>query len=152
MQNSRQFDPDYRRRYRALGQLPGTSRFTVEIFQAVAELPQKYEAQVTLDYFVGRSLLQVDGKGYRLHPLLFEYARRLLKEAGEWDPDHRWIQRYTGGLVEEWRRWRPSVPRPSGVSLREAGGWGRGLRPGCASSAPFGPPFKLRGGDATMRR
>jgi transcriptional regulator with XRE-family HTH domain len=138
----RQLNPDYRRCYRALGQLPGASRFTVEIFQALAEFPQRYEAQVTLDHFVGQSLLQVDGKGYRLHPLLFEYARRLLKEADEWDPDHRWIQRYTGGLVEEWRRWRPSFPRPSGVSRREAGGWGAWIKAGLCEFRTFRPAIQ----------
>jgi hypothetical protein len=80
--------------------------------------------------FVDRSLLQVDGEGYRLHPLLFEYARSLLEEAGEWDPEHKWVERYEGEWVKKWRYLWPSVPRVPGATVEAAGGLRRWVTEG----------------------
>lgn len=109
--------------YRALGQLPGPVRFTPGVFQAMAKVSDRGQAKALLRAFVDRSLLGIDGEGYRLHPLLFKYARRLLKDAKEWDPEHEWVERYEGEWVRKWWHLLPSVPRAPGATVRARGGW-----------------------------
>jgi hypothetical protein len=115
-------DPQEQRCYRQLGQMPGAYRFTVEMYRAAAEVRDRRKSLEILRGFVDRSLLQVDGEGYRLHPLLFEYARWLLEEAGEWDPEHAWVERYEGEWVKTWRYLWPSVPRVPGATVEATGG------------------------------
>lgn len=128
---------EWQRYYRALAQLPGPQRFTVQMFQAVAGVSDRGRAKETLRGFVYRSLLQVDGEGYRLHPLLSEYARSLLEEAGEWDSEHGWVERYEGEWVEKWRQSLPSVPRAPGARVRAAGGWRRWSATGIREFSAF---------------
>lgn len=54
----------------------------------------------------------------------------MLEEAGEWDPEHEWVERYEGEWVKKWRYLWPSVPRVPGATVQAAGGLWRWIAEG----------------------
>lgn len=111
--------PEEQRCFRALTGLGGPYRFTQEMLATLTDVAGGDEIQAILHRLVDASLVESHGRGYRLPPLLYEYSYWLAQQAGEeieW-----WLAEYEGGIVRKWRRWRPSVPLPPGVT--RARGW-----------------------------
>jgi len=75
--------------------------------------------------FVALNMLEAQGPDFRLHESDAEFTKRLLTDAGEWDPEHRWLDHYEGKWVRKWRYWLPSIPRAPRAVKRGVGGWRR---------------------------
>jgi len=121
---------DDRRRFRALGVLAYDAPFDAALLAALWELPLDavYDAADRLRLL---SLLEMDGDGYRQHPLLRAYARALLDAENEANAafdlyaDHViTIAGQFGPLpLEEWHALTPDLPHIHAVGDALAERW-----------------------------
>jgi hypothetical protein len=111
------------RRFRALGNLVKLPSFGVEILAALWE-DETREAREAARRLVERSLLEQVGENrYRIHSLLHDFSAKMLEASGEQDADGMWADRFQGRVLENWRWWWPSIPRPPDMTRLFSRGW-----------------------------